>query len=278
MSYEQRIRAARSGMSKSFGRLADFILDSYIQSALMTATEVAHQVDVDAATVVRFAQMLEYSGFPELQREIKERVMHDLLIRPQAAQEPDSISGVVDATLTRLREAIEQTRMLLDGEVVAELVERIGAARRIIVMPESLGQAAAYTLVTLLEQGGFLVSVAQYGVTDLARTVSAATEDDLLVAIDVAGEAPFIARALREASMKGIPTATIAGAASLESARVADLVLAGQNQPDIGTGIVVADAIVYTLAEALRWQYEERFQGADEAIGALFERIKVGGD
>ncbi|MCH7480707.1 MAG: hypothetical protein IIC79_04860, partial [Chloroflexi bacterium] len=106
---------------------------------------------------------------------------------------------------------------------------------------------------------------------------SAATEDDLLVAIDVTGETPFIARALREASRRGIPTAAIAGAASLESAGVADLVLAGQNQPDIGTGIVVADAIVYTLAEALRWQYAERFQGADEAIGALFERIKVGG-
>ena len=276
MSYEKRIRAARPNMSKSFRRLADFILDSYIQSALMTATEVAHQVDVDAATVVRFAQMLDYSGFPELQREIKERVKHDLLIRPKEAAEPDSISGVVDATLGRLREAVEQARMLLDTGAVEELVERIGTARRIIVMPESLGQAAAYTLVNLLEQGGFLVTVAHNGVTDLARTVSAATSEDLLVAIDVAGEAPYIARALREASMLGIPTATIAGAASLESAGVADLVLAGQNQPDIGTGIVVADAIVYTLAEALRWQYQDRFQGADEAIGALFDRIKVG--
>lgn len=278
MSYEKRIRAARPNMSKSFRRLSDFILDKYIQSALMTATEVAHQVDVDAATVVRFAQMLDYSGFPELQREIKARVMHELLIRPQEAAHADSISGVVDATLGRLREAIEQTRMLLDTGAVEELVIRIGSARRIIVLPESLGQAAASTLVNLLEQGGFLVTVAQYGVTDLARTVSAATSKDLLLAIDVAGEAPFIARALREASRLGIPTATIAGAASLESAEVADLVLAGQNQPDIGTGIVVADAIVYTLAEALRWQYKDRFKGADAAIEALFDRIKVGGN
>ena len=71
VSYEKRIREARPRMSKSFARLAEFILDSYVQSALMTATELAHQVDVDAATVVRFAQMLEYRGFPELQREIK---------------------------------------------------------------------------------------------------------------------------------------------------------------------------------------------------------------
>ena len=69
-------------MSKSFSRLANFILDSHIQAALMTATELAHQVDVDAATVVRFAQRLGYSGFPDLQDEIKARVKQDLLIRP----------------------------------------------------------------------------------------------------------------------------------------------------------------------------------------------------
>ena len=72
--------------------------------------------------------MLDYSGFPELQREIKERVKHDLLIRPQEAQELDSISGVVDATLTRIREAVEQARMLLDADVVEDLVARIGSA------------------------------------------------------------------------------------------------------------------------------------------------------
>lgn len=276
MSYEDRIRDARPRMSKSFDRLADFILDSYVQAALMTATELAHQVDVDAATVVRFAQMMDYSGFPALQRDIRERVKRDLLIRPKEAQEEDTVAGVVNATLVRLGEAIEQTRMLLDGRAVEALINEIGRARRIIVMPESLGQAAAYNLVNLLGQGGFLVTVAQYGVTDLARTVSTATLEDLLLAIDVSGDAPFIARALREAKEMGITTAAIVGAASLDSAQVADVVLAGQNQPDIGTGIVVADAIVYTLSEALRWQFEERFRGADEAMDALFERIKVG--
>lgn len=277
MSYEKRIRDAKPKMSKSFARLADFILDSYVQSALMTATEVAHQVDVDTATVVRFAQMLEYRGFPELQKEIKDRVKRDLLVRPKQAEDADSISGVVDATLARLREVIEQARMLIDADVINELVERIGSARRIIVIPESLGEAAAYTLANLLEQGGYLVTVAHYGVTDLARTVSSATKDDLLLAIDIAGDEPFIARALKEAGNMGIATAAIVGAASFDSAGEAQLVLAGQAQPDIGTGIVVADAIVYAIAEALRWQYEDRFKGADEAIGELFARIKVGG-
>ena len=264
-------------MSKSFSRLADFVLDSYIQAALMTATELAHQVDVDAATVVRFAQRLGYSGFPELQNEIKERVKQDLLIRPQLAAEPDSVPGIIDETMEKLQQALEQARMLLDSESIAMMVDQISNSRRIIIIPDGLGQVAAYNLLNLLEQGGFLVTVSQPGVTDLARVVSTAIDDDLIFAIDVAGDAPYIARSLAEAARAGIPTAAIVGAASHQSATEAAVVLAAQNQPSVSLGVVVVDAIVYTLAEVLRWQLGERFAGANEAIEELFDRLQVGG-
>ena len=76
----------------------------------MTATELAHQVDVDAATVVRFAQRLGYGGFPDLQNEIKEKVKQDLLIRPEKATDPNSLSGVVTGTVSRMSAAIEPIR------------------------------------------------------------------------------------------------------------------------------------------------------------------------
>lgn len=275
MSYEERIREARPNLSKSFTRLADFILDSYVQSALMTATELAHQVDIDAATVVRFAQRLGYSGFPDLQTEIKDRVKQDLLIRPKQAADPESLPGVVNLTMERLGEALEQARMLIDADAVVHMVELLGNARRVVIVPESLGQAAAYNLMNLLEQGGFMVSVAQTGATDLARAVTTAIPQDLILAIDVSGDA-LIARTLLEAKGRGIPTMAIVGAASHNSANGADVVLAAQRQPDTGVGLVVVDAFVYTLGAALRWQYKDRFAGADKEIEALFARIQTG--
>lgn len=275
MAYEERIREIRPRMSKSFARLADYILDQYVQSALMTATELAHQVDVDAATVVRFAQKLGYSGFPELQDDIKDRIKQDLLIRPEQAADPNSIAGVVSDSLQHLLEALEQARLLLEPASVAVLVRSIGKARRIILAPEGLGQAAAYNLGNLLEQGGFLVTHIQPGATDLARAISTATRDDLLLVIDVAGDAGYIERALAEANAMDIPTAAIVGAASHASANEARVVLAAQNQTDVTIAIVMVDAVVYALAEALRWQYKERFTGAQEAISALFDRIQT---
>jgi DNA-binding MurR/RpiR family transcriptional regulator len=263
-------------MSKSFTRLANYILDSYVQAALMTATELAHQVDVDAATVVRFAQRLGYSGFPDLQDEIKERVKRELLIRPEEAAGADSVKGVVGVSMLRVREAVEQAGILLDEKAISQIVEKIGNARRIIIIPDGLGQVAAYNLINLLEQGGFLVTITQSGVSDLARTVSAASLEDFILAIDIAGDTPYIARALYEANDAGIPTAAIVGAASHKTATASDTILASQNQTAFGLSIVVIDAIVYTLAEVLRWRYKERYSGADEAIEELFARIQVG--
>lgn len=275
MSYQDRIREAYPSLSKSFIRLADFILDSYVQAALMTATELAHQVDVDAATVVRFAQKLGYSGFPEFQDDIKDHVKQDLLIRPQQAANPDSVPGVVDATMQRLQEALEQARLLMDSDKVAKFVEMVGTARRVVIAPEGLGQAAAYNLMNLLEQGGFLVAVSQPAASDLARAVSTALPQDLILAIDVAGD-PVLARAVSEARGRNIPTAAIVGAASHDTANSADVALAAQNAPNQGVGLVVVDALVFMLAQAIRWQYQDRFAGADIAIAAMFERIQAG--
>lgn len=276
MSYENRIRESRQKMSKSFSRLADYILDNYVQAALMTATELAHQVDVDAATVVRFAQRLEYSGFPELQDEIKNKVKQELLFKPEQAAMPDTFAAVVDNSMQRMKDSIEQARMLIDIEELNRMVEEIGKARRIIIVSDGLGQVAAYNLLNLLEQGGFLVSVAQSGVVDLARTISTVNQDDLILAIDVAGAAPYLPRALSEASEIGVTTAAIVGAASHRSAVEADVSIAAQNQEVLGLSVILVDVIVYALAEALKWKYSERFSGVDKFIEELFERIQMG--
>lgn len=274
MTYEDSIRQARPSMSKSFAKLADFLLDSYIESAFMTASELAHRLDLDAATVVRFAQTLGYKGFPDLQREIRQRVLSDLLVRPEEAKVSESVPGVVANAMAELSLALEQTRMSLDTDALAKLVEQIGAARRIVLLAENPAQAAAYNLVHFLEQGGFPIYIARSGVADLARTVHTATNQDLLIALEIAGQSPYIAGALEAARQKGLPTAAILGAASLDSARAADVVLAARSNPSLGVGIISIESIIYALSQALRWRFADRFAGAEQAITKLTANIQ----
>ena len=278
MSYEERIRTERPGMSKSFARLADFLLDSYIEASFMTASELAHALNLDAATVVRFSQHLGYKGYPELLREIRDKVRRDLLIRPRQAQEPTSVPGVVAAAMQSLGRELEQTRISLDTDALSRLVEEIGQARRIIILAEAPAQPAAYNLLYFLEQGGFQIYIARPSVVDLARTIHTAQPNDLLLAMDVSGTSPNIQRALREARQRGIRTATVAGAASLPSTRSADVVLSALERPSIQTGVLIINVIIYVLVEVLRWTYTERFAGAEQSISELSTLLQIDTD
>jgi len=278
MLYEDRIRRERPDMSKSFAKLADFLLNSYIEAAFMTASELAHTLDLDAATVVRFSQFLGYSGFPELQREIRGRVKQDLLIRPKQAEIDDSTPGIVSRAMQELNLALEQTRITLDTDAMERLVEQIGNVRRTVVLAEGPAQPTAYSLVHYFEQGGFPIYIARPGIADLARTVNTATSQDLFLAIEVAGQSPYIARALGEAQGKNIPTAAIVGASSLASARAADIVLAAHAHPSLGVGILTIEAIVYAFAQVLRLRYADNFVGTEQAIAELTARIQTTSD
>lgn len=274
MSYEDRIRHDRTEMSKSFAKLADFLLDSYVEASFMTASELAHALNLDAATVVRFSQSLGYKGFPQLQREIRQKVKGDLLIRPSEAEVGNSVPGVAASTLRDLAKDLEQTTITLDTSALTNLVELIGQSKRIIVLADPPAQPAAYNLLYFLEQGGFSIFIARYGSLDLARTIHTASNQDLMLVMDVAGHSPYIDNALREAHVKGIPTAAIVAAASLASARAADVVIAAQSRTSIASGTVVISALIAVLAEALRWRFSEKFSGVEQAIAELSERIQ----
>jgi DNA-binding MurR/RpiR family transcriptional regulator len=278
MTYEERIRQERPNMSKSFAKLADFLLDSYIKASFMTASELAHSLNLDAATVVRFSQHLGYKGYPELLREIRDKVRRNLLYQPKDNIVPDSLHAVVTSSLENLSQDLNQMRLMLDIDAVENLVNAIDKARRIILLVESPAQPAAYNLVYFLEQGGFPIYIARPGIIDFARTVHTASQQDLLIAIDVTGQAPFIGRSLAEAKARNIPTAAIVGAASLPTARAARVVLAASEHPSPTSGMIVISAIIYVLVEALHWSFSQRFSGAEQAIADLASRIQEAED
>ena len=273
LTYDDRIRKAYPDLSKSFIRLADYLLDSYIDAAFMTATELGHAVDLDATTVVRFSQHLGYSGYPDLLRDIRDRVRDQIMARPQAAHK-DSLASVVRTALQELRTIFGQTYLLLDVDVMARLVDKIGTSRKITLLPDILAQPAGYTLMNLLERGKYLVSMTQTSAVDLARVVQASEKNDLLLAIDVSGDAPYVANALAEARMRNLTTAAIVGSAASQVTRTSDYTLVVPSQPTIELRMMLVNGVAYALCQAIQWRFPNRFTGTQQAISSLSEKIQ----
>ena len=73
-----RITSKMEDFSKGQRRIADYILENYDTAAYMTAFTLGQTVGVSESTVVRFAMMLGFDGYPQLQRAVQELVRSKL--------------------------------------------------------------------------------------------------------------------------------------------------------------------------------------------------------
>jgi DNA-binding MurR/RpiR family transcriptional regulator len=106
--FREQIRKHYDHLSRSYRRVADFILGEYRTAAFMTAAALADAVEVDTTTVVRFAQRLGYPGFPELIEDIQTQVKLELSQTYDTAADSDALPNQVQAFVARDRANIEK--------------------------------------------------------------------------------------------------------------------------------------------------------------------------
>ncbi len=272
-TYADRIREARPRLSKSFQRLADYILNSYVQAALLTASQLAHEVDVDAATVVRFAQTLNYSGFPALQDEIKARVLQELLLQQQEQPKADTLRGLTDRAYKEMGDDIERTRRMMDTAPLENLLSALSKAKRVFLVGDEAAAASVRELQRHLRGVGILAHALRAEEHELATALAVASEADLLLALDAYNTTPLLAQAVAQAKASGVQSAVVVGAASYEAARKADIVLEVQRQePDQAVGIVLV-ALVYAMGQALRWRFADRYKEVQTKTDKVLRRL-----
>lgn len=270
-SYEDRIREARETFSPSFERLATFLLDCYAQAAFLTATELAHKLDLDPATVVRFAQRLDYPGYPELRRQIRMKVKRELLNEREI--EPGTAACVADEAMSEVVRGLELTRRSFPIKTAHALINELDKATRVILMAEGQAIPAARTLGAWLEAAGYTIHLAGGSPAELARAVAGLHTGDLVLALEVVGETPYVARAMSEARSNGISTAALVAAPSSEVACHADMVLAAHANPEPGVRQVLLEAMVYGLVRMLAQARPGRFGELTARVGELTRRL-----
>ena len=262
LSYQERIRQERQGFAKGFRRLADFLLDFYFEASFMTANELAHALDIDPATVVRFAQHLGYAGYPELQQELREQVRAQYLPISQGVNSTSPFEQTI--------RALELTRANLDFGLIDDLAERLSTARNILVASDPAGEWLAGRLTVQLIASGFAASSPIKDEISLAAYLAAAKANDLLLAIDMLGESPHLVQALKLARQSGLTVALIAGAASLPATSFADIPLIVYGANEASSRLACAATLVHTLKLAIQKRFPERMDAAQERLEDLF--------
>ena len=132
----KKIETGMSSFSKGQKAIATYILKHYEKAAYMTAAALGDAVGVSESTVVRFAFELDFEGYPEMQRALREAVKIKLTT-VQRVELTNSIIGEGDLLSTVLSadsEKIRRTLSEIDSTVFERAVDRILAAKHIYII------------------------------------------------------------------------------------------------------------------------------------------------
>ncbi|MFU0801259.1 MAG: MurR/RpiR family transcriptional regulator [Xylanivirga thermophila] len=199
-----RINANYKKMSKGQKLIAEYILNNYDKAAFMTAAKLGKKVGVSESTVVRFANVLNYEGYPQLQKALQELIRNKLTTvqRIEMTSELDRsmvLKNVLKADINNLKLTIEE----IDNQVFDIVVQRMLKADNIYILglrsSAPLAQFMGYYL-------GFIFSnvrIVTSGVNDVFEQIMHISTDDLLIGISFPRYAGRTIEAMAFAKDKG---------------------------------------------------------------------------
>lgn len=224
--------------------LAHLVIDHPEIVAFGSAREVAARVHVNAATVVRFAQALGYSGFNALQSAVRRAYLQGAgLLAPRDRSTTEGPAGAIgamrDVHLGNIARAYEH---LATTELDA-IADKITTARRIFVSADGSPAIVGGLLIRLLRQVGL------HGIPYTAAGVDSVIEaqdwdiGDVLIVIGLwlTFRAPL--EAIERAKRMGITTIAIAGSGGSPLATTADYAIVAPTE-----GLSLPFSIVGTVA------------------------------
>ena len=108
-----RLDLSKDRFSKNQIKVARYIENEYDKAAYLTAFGIAEKVGVSESTVVRFAQLLGYSGYPELQKAMQAMIRDNLSsvgrveVTTGRIGSRDVIESVLNQDIDKIKRTIE---------------------------------------------------------------------------------------------------------------------------------------------------------------------------
>ena len=220
------------GLSPHLQRIAHFALGDANRFALQTVAETARETDVQPSTVIRFAKEFGFSGFSEMQRVFRLRLIegatsfrdgiheHRGQLEEAAADDPAAIlNGFADASVL----ALQHLKADIEGDALRQAVRMMDEAKTIYV----IGQRRAFPVAAYLSYGltrleyrcHLLDSVGGM----LPQQVATIALDDLLIAASFAEYAQQVVDVVSDAHIRKVPVLAITDSMTSPLARNSSL-------------------------------------------------------
>lgn len=188
------------------------------------ASHLAQLADVNVATVTRTAQALGFTGWPSLQRELRQRFLSSLSnVELSESHEDESWSKPI-SSLRQDRDGLSIALRDIDGKRIHDISTEIARANRTFIVTAGSYVAVAYALAHNAKLAGYPVEVVGEG-TALFNALARLEPGDMVFAIGFWRPYRDVITAARYARANGITVCVLTDSATGPLAHTADHVL-----------------------------------------------------
>lgn len=265
-------------LSKGQKLIAEYILKHYDKAAFMTAAKLGTSVGVSESTVVRFANELEFSGYPTLQKALQELIKNKLTTVQRIELSNNFISvetalkGVLKADMENIRITLEK----INSKTFDDVVNSIFEAKRIYIIGLRSSTAMADFLGFYLNLILDNVKIVAYGVSDIFEQMINISKDDLVIGIGFPRYAARTIEALNYAHSKGTKVVAITDSLLSPLATKADYTLIAQsNMASFVDSLVAPLSVINALIIAVGLREKEKISSIFTDLEEIWDEYKV---
>ncbi len=186
MNLTKRMANKLPSMSKGQKKLVNYITLHYSKAVFMTAAKLGNEVGVSESTVVRFATLLGYKGYPQFQRALEEMVQEklDSIEKIDISSKNMSRQEILESVLKADMEKLKLTLDTIDRDAFESAVETILQSKKIyIVGIRSCAPLAVFLGFYLNLMFDDVAVVSTNSASEMFEQMIRITEDDCVIGI-----------------------------------------------------------------------------------------------
>ena len=272
-----RINSRYDSLSKGQKRIADYISQHADKAVQMTAARLAVEANVSESTVVRFAALIGYDGYPKMQRALQEMLrIRSTSVQRIALTEDMPPKKALSVVLKRDIQNIRRTLEDLNPDVFEQAVQIMVHAKNIYI----IGLRSAAPLAEFF--GHYLsyifsnVQIVGEGVTHVMEHLVRVGEEDVVFAMSFPRYSSRTVEAVEFAKRQGAKIVALTDTLISPIASLSDCALiAGSDMALFADSLVAPLSVINALIVALGLAKKEEVSDYLESLEDIWNETET---
>ncbi|WP_167956688.1 MurR/RpiR family transcriptional regulator [Anaerosporobacter faecicola] len=268
-----------NSLSKGQKLLANYILNNFDKAVYLTAAKMGKIVGVSESTVVRFATILGYDGYPKLQRALEEMAKNKLnsVQRMEVTFDRIDKHNILKSVLHSDAEKIRLTAEEIDEEAFKNAIEMLLQAKNIYIIgirsSAPLASFLSYYLGLIFEH---VVMIHSNSTSELFEQLYRINEEDVLVGISFPRYSRSTLKAMEFASKRNAKLIAITDSYASPMTRYSGCnLLARCDMASIADSIVAPMSIINAIIVGVCQQKQEEVMSTFSSLEEIWNEYQV---